>query len=103
MIGAKRKQERLHFLKKYWAEKALELPGVSIGTSLHTDFSCGIALLQIKNMEPGQINSFLFSKYKIHAVGIVWENIKGLRVTPNVYTRLQDLDRLHFALKALTT
>ena len=103
LIGGKRKQERLQFLKEYWTKKALELPGISIGTSLRPDFSCGISLLQVKDMAPLEVNSFLFRKYKIHSVAINWENISGLRITPNVYTRLQDLDRLHLALKKLTS
>lgn len=103
LIGAKRKEQRLQFLKKYWTEKALTLPGVSIGTSLHPDFSCGIALLQIDGKTPNEISKFLFKNYKIHTVAINWENIHGVRITPNVYTRLQDLDRLQVALQKLTS
>jgi selenocysteine lyase/cysteine desulfurase len=94
MIGAERKQKRLHYLKSYWTEKALKLPGVHIGTSLHPDFGCAIALLQVDGKEPGQVADFLFKKYKVHTVAINWENIHGVRITPNVYTSLSDLDRL---------
>lgn len=103
MIGIERKQARLHYLKTYWTQKALELPGVTIGTSLNPDFSCGIALLKMKGHDPSDIESFLYSKFKIHTVSINWENIHGVRITPNVYTRLLDLDRLCSAIKALTT
>ena len=103
MIGAKRKQARLQFLKTYWAEKALKLPGVKMGTSLKPEFSCGISLLQVEGKTPKEIHDFLFRKYKIHTVPINWENIHGVRVTPNVYTRLQDLDRLHLALHKFTS
>ncbi len=102
MIGAKRKQERLHFLKTYWTEKALQMPGVSIGTSLKPEYSCGISLLQVKGVNPKDIANFLFEKYKIHSVAITWENIHGVRITPNVYTRLKDLDRLVEALRVFT-
>ncbi len=94
MIGGERKQKRLHYLKNYWAEKALQIPGVKIGTSLKPEFGCAIGLLQIEGKTPSQIDSFLFEKYKIHSVGIVWENIKGVRITPNVYTLPADLDIL---------
>jgi selenocysteine lyase/cysteine desulfurase len=40
----------------------------------------------------------LFSKYKIHTVGIVWENVSCVRITPHVYTRLEDLDKLVYAI-----
>ncbi len=103
MIGIKRKQERLQFLKEYWTKKVLEFPGVSIGTSLLPEFSCGIALLQIQNKEPNEVASYLYHNHKVHAVAINWENIHGVRITPNVYTRLGDLDVLVEAIRELTT
>lgn len=101
MIGAERKQKRLHFLKSYWTEKALKLPGVSIGTSLKPEWGCAIALLQIEGQAPNDIGNYLFAKRKIHTVPIEWENIHGVRITPNVYTTLADLDRLVGAISDL--
>jgi selenocysteine lyase/cysteine desulfurase len=92
MIGTERKQKRLHFLKNYWAEKVIQFPGVSVGTSLHPDFGGAIGLLKIEGKKPSEIGSELFEKYKIHTVAIDWENIQGVRVTPNVYTLTKDLD-----------
>ena len=51
-IGSKRKQERIHYLKKYWAEKALQIPGVKIHTSLKPEYSCAIAGVSIDGMKP---------------------------------------------------
>jgi len=45
-------------------------------------------------MTPGELENALFNNHKIHTVGIVWENISCVRITPHVYTRLQDLDKL---------
>lgn len=101
MIGAERKQQRLHFLKKYWTERVLAFPKVSIGTSLHPDFSCAISLLRIDGKTPEEVHHFLFNNYKIHTVPINWENIHGVRITPNVYTTLTDLDRLVRAVEEL--
>lgn len=53
-----------------------------------------IGLFSIDGYEPGEIDAKLFEKYKIHTVSIVWENISGVRVTPNVYTLERDLDKL---------
>jgi selenocysteine lyase/cysteine desulfurase len=49
-------------------------------------------------MTPGELDTALLNTYKIHTVGIVWENISCVRITPHVYTRLQDLDKLVFAI-----
>ncbi|MDO1451221.1 aminotransferase class V-fold PLP-dependent enzyme [Rhodocytophaga aerolata] len=100
-IGNKRKEERLRYLKNYWAEKVESMPRVKLNTSLKPAYSCALANFSIEGMEPGEIESTLFSKYKIHTSPIVWENIKGVRVAPHVYTPLKDLDRLVDAITYL--
>ncbi|HOY12298.1 MAG TPA: aminotransferase class V-fold PLP-dependent enzyme [Saprospiraceae bacterium] len=100
-IGPTRKQERIHFLKKYWAEKALQIPRVKIHTSLNPAFSCAIAGVSIEGITPADLEQKLLKDYKIHTVAIVWENISCVRVTPHVYTKLEDLDKLVDALKAI--
>jgi selenocysteine lyase/cysteine desulfurase len=94
LIGAQRKQDRLQYLKHYWTSRALEIPGVRIGTSLKPDWGCAIGLLQIEGKEPLEIGSFLFDTRKVHTVAINWENIHGVRITPHVYTTTRDLDVL---------
>ena len=93
-IVPKRKEERIRFLKNYWAEKVQNIPGVSFSTSLKPAYSCAICGVSVKGYTPGELDSMLFNKHKIHTVGIVWENISCVRVTPHVYTTLQDLDTL---------
>lgn len=94
MIGAKRKEERLLYLKNYWMEKVKEIPKVKIHTSLKKEFGCAIGLVSVQGKEQGELDSFLWDNYKIHTVGINWENIHGVRITPNVYTTTKNLDRL---------
>jgi selenocysteine lyase/cysteine desulfurase len=101
-IGNKRKEERLRYLKNYWAERVVSLPKVKLNTSLKPAYSCALANFSIEGMTPAEIESTLFSKYKIHTSPIVWENIKGVRVAPHVYTPLKDLDRLVEAITYLS-
>lgn len=101
MIGSQRKEKRLHYLKNYWTERVSKLPGVHIHTSLKPEFACAIALVSVDGLSPGAVSEFLFDKYKIHTVPIEWENIKGVRITPNVYTTTRDLDRLVSAFENL--
>lgn len=97
-IGNKRKEERVRYLKNYWATKVKDIPGVKLHTSLKPEFSCAICGVSIDGMTPGDLDGALFNKYKIHTVGINYENIHCVRVTPHVYTRLDDLDRLVTAI-----
>jgi selenocysteine lyase/cysteine desulfurase len=100
-IGSKRKEERIRYLKNYWALRAKEIPGVTIHTSFKPEYACAIAGVSVNGMTPGELDIALMNQYKIHTVGIVWENISCVRVTPHVYTRLQDLDKLVGALETL--
>lgn len=101
MIGSARKQKRLHYLKNYWTEQVKELPGVSFQTSMLPEFSGAICLFSIAGKTPEEIGNTLMDKYKIHTVPIIWENLSGVRVTPNVYTVTKDLDRLVVAIKEI--
>jgi selenocysteine lyase/cysteine desulfurase len=102
-IGAARKQQRIHFLKHYWASKAAQIPKVKLHTSLDSRYSCAIAGFSIADMKPAEIDQRLFRDYKIHVVGIDWENIQCVRVTPHVYTRLPDLDKLVYAIEEIAS
>jgi len=93
-IGSKRKEQRIGYLKNYWASRVQSIPKVKLHTSLNLNYSCAICGVSIDGMTPGQVSGALFDRYKIHTVGIVWENISCVRVTPHVYTTISDLDKL---------
>jgi selenocysteine lyase/cysteine desulfurase len=94
MIGSKRKEERLQYLKNYWMSRVKDIPKVKLNTSMKKGFGCAIGSVAIEGKKPGELDTFLLDKYKIHTVGIEWENIKGVRITPNVYTTTKNLDLL---------
>ncbi len=102
-IGSKRKEERIRYLKNYWAGRVKDIPNVKIHTSFKPQYSCAICGVTIDGMTPGELDNALFNTYKIHTVGIVWENISCVRITPHVYTKLQDLDKLVRAIEELAS
>jgi selenocysteine lyase/cysteine desulfurase len=93
-IGAARKEQRLFYLKNYWMNQVADLPNVKLHTSLKPGFACAIGMVSINGRSPQDLEKFLLNNYKIHTVAIDWENIHGLRVTPNVYTTTKNLDLL---------
>jgi selenocysteine lyase/cysteine desulfurase len=99
MIGSERKFKRLHYLKNYWMERLMVVKGMKMGTSFDPNFAGAVALFSIEGMDPEETASQLFKKHKIHTVPIKWENIHGVRVTPNVYTVTKDLDRFIEAVR----
>ncbi|MDO8999554.1 MAG: aminotransferase class V-fold PLP-dependent enzyme [Bacteroidota bacterium] len=99
LIGAKRKEARLRYLKNYWADKAIKLPNTKFYTSLKPEFSCAITTIGFEGWQAQQIEAKLFEKHKIHSVSMILEKVNGIRIAPNVYTKTQDLDVL---VKGLT-
>ena len=100
-IGSKRKEERIRYLKNYWALKVQNIPKVKLYTSLNAKYSCAICGVGIDGMTPAELDSALFNNHKIHIVGINIENISCVRVTPHVYTTLHDLDKFARAIEEI--
>ena len=92
-IGAKRKEERLRYLSRYWMKKLKDLPNIRFHTSWEPNQSCGIANVEIVGVDPAGLGSYLMNKHKIYTVPIIHAEFKGLRITPSVYTTLKELDR----------
>jgi selenocysteine lyase/cysteine desulfurase len=93
MIGTGRKEARLRYLKNYWMKNLEDIEPVRFNTSLKPQFSCGLGNFAIEGMEPADIQRRLMNDFNIYTISIDWENIHGVRVTPNVYTTTEDLDR----------
>jgi selenocysteine lyase/cysteine desulfurase len=92
-IGAKRKEARLRFLSRYWMDKLAKIPKVGFNTSFDEKQFCAIANFKIEGIDPVKIGNYLFDKHKIFTTPIVHEEFTGIRITPNVYTTLWELDR----------
>lgn len=103
MIGGKRKEARLFYLKNYWIDQVKDLSNIVINTPMKKGFSCAIGNIGFTDKKHEDLDNFLFDKYKIHTVSITWENIKGVRITPNVYTTLENLDRLVEGIRKFAT
>ena len=92
-LGAKRKEARLRYLSRYWMNRLKDVPKVSFNTSFDDNQSCAIANIHIEGTNPTAIGSYLFDKHRIFTTPIIHDEFQGLRITPNVYTTLGELDR----------
>lgn len=100
-IGAARKDARLTYLRDYWAKPLLELDNVRLHTSLQHGFACGIANVEIVGVDPGALITHLWDEHRIIAVAIKHAEFQGIRVSPSVYTQLEELDRFVDAMSAV--
>ncbi|MFN6341945.1 MAG: aminotransferase class V-fold PLP-dependent enzyme [Bacteroidota bacterium] len=102
-IGIKRKEERLRFLQQYWTKKVRKLKKVNIHTPLEDNRSCAIANFSIEGLSPAELSGALFNKYRIWTVAIdnPQAGVRGVRVTPHLYTTTATLDTLVNAVSEL--
>ena len=100
-IGVERKAARLRYLRSLWTDRLTRLPHVSTPTSSDPRLSCGIGLLSVEGKEPGPLADQLWEKYRILTVGIVHPQFKGLRITPNVYTTVPEIETFCDAVEKL--
>lgn len=98
-IGSARKEARLKYLNDLWIDELVDGDKVVLHTSRNPKYACGIATVEIKGMEPNELNSSLWSDYRIITTPINHDQFRGIRVTPNVYTTLEEIDRFVSAMK----
>lgn len=92
-IGLERKAERLRYLRRRWSNQLRQLPGVKILNSDDPEQSCGIGFISVEGISAPKLASHLWQKHRIWTVGVVTANeYQGLRITPNVYTTLEEID-----------
>jgi selenocysteine lyase/cysteine desulfurase len=102
-IGAERKIARLRYLRDRWARPLLDADRrVKLWTSIGDDLtSGGIGLVQIQGIDSAKLANFLWEKARIVTTAIKHQQFEGIRVTPNVYTTLDEVDTFVDAMKGV--
>ena len=100
-IGMKKKEKRLRYLQRYWSDKLRTIENVIVNTPKDLNRSCGIGNVGLSNMSPSQMSNVLFEKYKIFTVAIDYANVKGCRISPNIFTTTNELDQFISAVKEM--
>jgi selenocysteine lyase/cysteine desulfurase len=91
-IGAKRKEARLRYLSRYWMNKLKDVPKIRFNTSFDPAQSCAIANVHIDGTDPKAVTKYLFDKHHIFTVPIIHDEFEGIRITPNLYTTINELN-----------
>ncbi len=93
-IGAERKVARLRHLRNRWAKRLLAASDrIRIPTPLDGTDAGAIALVQIEGVDSVKLAQWLLDKHRVVTVAIKHPEFEGIRVTPNVYTTLDEVDR----------
>ena len=91
-IGVERKVARLRYLRDRWMRKLEGRPRVQLHTSFDPAMSGGVANVGIEGLDPGKIADHLWKTRRVFTVAIGHPACTGIRVTPNVYTTLREID-----------
>ena len=91
-IGGERKAARLRYLRNRWADRLGRSPKFRIHTNLDPAHSCAIGNVQVLAVPANKVVAQLWEKWRIIATPIKHPEYEGIRVTPNVYTTLEEVD-----------
>jgi selenocysteine lyase/cysteine desulfurase len=91
-IGAERKAARLRYLRDRWMRRLHGQPRVRVHTSFDPSMSCAIGNVQVEGVDSRRLAKHLFDRRRIIVVPIQHAEFEGLRVTPCVYTTLDEVD-----------
>lgn len=101
-LGIKRKEARLKYLQDYWTSKVRDLPGVVVNTPKEMHRHGGIGNVGIEGIDPSDLAKRFLDEHKIWTVAINRIGVKGCRITPNIYTTLEELDTFVNAVKVMS-
>jgi selenocysteine lyase/cysteine desulfurase len=79
-------------------DKVKDNPKIIINTPMGDDQSCAIANVRIEGLSPAELAKKLYDDYRIFTVAIDMDAVKGVRVTPHLYTRIEDVEKFAIAL-----
>ncbi len=91
-IGGERKIARLRFLRNRWMRRLEGQPGVRLYTSFDPAQAGALATVGIDGIAQADLTSHLWRTKRIIVTPISHEASPGIRVTPNVYTTIGEID-----------
>src|SRR5689334_13696808 len=92
-IGPERKIARLRYLRDRWANRLLAASDrAHMITEIGPTKSGAIGVFGIDGMDMGKLGGWLLSKHNIVTTPMVNDEFSGMRITPNVYTTVDEVD-----------
>jgi selenocysteine lyase/cysteine desulfurase len=91
-IGPERKAARLRYLKDRWARRYESHPRAKVLTSFDSSQACAIGTLSLNGLDPHTAAAELWAKDRIFVTPIKHDEFNGLRITPNLFTTLAEID-----------
>jgi selenocysteine lyase/cysteine desulfurase len=100
-IGVANKAARLVYLRDRWAHALASEPRARLHTSLRPGQAYAVAMMQVEGITPGALYEALWTRHHIITSPTSFDGTEGIRVTPNVYTTLDEIDRFTEAVRGI--
>ncbi len=92
-VGAERKIARLRYLRDRWARQVLASSDrARMLTRIGPGESGAIGVLAIEGMDMGKLGGWLLDQHRIVTTPLVNDEFQGIRITPNVYNTVAEVD-----------
>ncbi|HZW11226.1 MAG TPA: aminotransferase class V-fold PLP-dependent enzyme [Phycisphaerales bacterium] len=99
-LGAARKQARMIYLRERWMERLYASGRARLHTSRKPGCAAGIGTVQLEGLDTAELGAWLWEKHRILVVAIKHAEFEGLRISPSVYSTLEEVDRFCGAVEA---
>jgi len=100
-IGAARKAARLRYLRDRWALRLARHERMRLHTSLKPGKACGIANVEVAGVDTRKLADYLWRRQHILVTPIVHPKFSGVRISPSVYTTVEEIDRFSEAMEQI--
>jgi isopenicillin-N epimerase len=103
-MGLDRKAARLQYLRERWQGRVGQIPGAKILNHVDPTHSCALGAFSLPGLGADKLVDTLIKRYAIHVrPRFVPNEFECVRVTPNVYTTLEEIDRFCAAVEEIST
>lgn len=92
-IGDDRKAARMRYLRDRWMDRLAAHPSGRVRFNTDRRHACGIANFFVKGLDAGDLRNWLWNEHRILTVAIGHADCTGIRVSPSVYSTIQEVDR----------
>jgi selenocysteine lyase/cysteine desulfurase len=86
-------------LRDRWARRLGAHERARLYTSLRPGFAYGMATIRFDGLDSERLAAWLLEEHGILVAAVAHEQLNGIRVSPSVYTTLEEIDRFGDAIE----
>jgi selenocysteine lyase/cysteine desulfurase len=101
MIGMPAVEARMRALATRLKTQLKEIPAVELKTNMEPELSGGVIKFRLRNVPTKNAYNLLWEKYRMAIANTPSGDSEGLRLSPQIYNTMDEIDRAVAAVKAI--